>query len=60
MQHTLAHTTSSQVVSAKLFADPLDTFPARVNAQLPAQIRVLGVTRVTENFNSRILCNKRL
>jgi hypothetical protein len=48
-----------QVVSAKVFADPLDTFPQRVNSLLPGQIRVLGVTRVTEGFTARMYCDKR-
>jgi tRNA U38,U39,U40 pseudouridine synthase TruA len=50
----------SQVVAAKVFGDePLEELPATINRQLPDQVRVLGVTRVTEGFNARTYCSKR-
>ncbi|KAI8468204.1 MAG: pseudouridine synthase [Monoraphidium minutum] len=48
-----------QVVSAKINVEPVETVAARINAQLPAQIRVMGVTRVTEAFNARTYCDRR-
>lgn len=48
-----------QVVSAKLALEPAETFVERVNAHLPAQIRVLGATRVTEGFAARQFCDRR-
>lgn len=58
-RHLHARDRAPQVVSAKIFVDPVATFPERVNAHLPGQIRILGVTRVTEGFNSRMYCDKR-
>lgn len=48
-----------QVVSARLVADPVETFPERVNKHLPDQIRILGIHRVTEGFAARMFCDKR-
>ncbi|GBF91497.1 tRNA pseudouridine synthase, mitochondrial-like [Raphidocelis subcapitata] len=49
----------SQVVSAKICGDPLEAFAGRVNAHLPDQIRVLGISRATEGFSARLFCDKR-
>eukprot|EP00892_Ulva_mutabilis_P003403 jgi/Ulvmu1/1434/UM011_0164.1 len=46
-----------QVASAWLWHD--STLTERLNAHLPPQIRVLGITRVKKNFNARHSCDSR-
>ncbi|XP_064163957.1 pseudouridylate synthase 1 homolog isoform X2 [Anguilla rostrata] len=48
---------AGQVVSLKLWL--IDDVVAKINAHLPAQIRVLGLRRVTGSFNSKNSCDAR-
>lgn len=54
----------SMKLTIALDADPQvptnrDEFIRRVNLFLPADIRVLAVTRVSKNFNAKLFCSKR-
>eukprot|EP00897_Mesotaenium_endlicherianum_P009919 jgi/Mesen1/8956/ME000056S08358 len=47
------------VVSAKIVVDP-PGFLERVNEQLPSRIRLLGFKRVTNSFDAKNLCDRRM
>lgn len=47
-----------QVVSLKMLVGDPNLVPA-INSHLPAQIRVLGYTEATGQFDARLLCDKR-
>jgi tRNA U38,U39,U40 pseudouridine synthase TruA len=47
-----------QVVSLKMMVDFPDVV-ARINKELPEDIRVYGYTRATEGFDSRLWCDRR-
>ncbi|XP_029431167.1 tRNA pseudouridine synthase A-like isoform X2 [Rhinatrema bivittatum] len=47
-----------QLVSTKLIATN-QNMVEKINAHLPAEIRILGVTRMTRSFNSKTFCDAR-
>ncbi|KAG7476381.1 hypothetical protein MATL_G00082270 [Megalops atlanticus] len=48
---------AGQVVSLKLWL--IDDIISKINAHLPAHIRVLGLRRVTRSFNAKLNCDAR-
>lgn len=51
---------AGQMLTAKLqVGDDISAFVAKVNAALPADIRVMHMVTVTKNFNAKMACDQR-